>query len=422
MLIKNKLIFKDIVHLDNITPVDNCPFKSHNLKKHNSILFIIKQKFKQLLFGFISQRLYYKNATVPRYPKSILVATGGNLGGAIISLPLLKGIREKWPDSFMVVVSNRLHGLEIIQKAGIGDAYYVIPEISLLKSFISYKNYKKYKEFKKKITLHKPEIFIGNFNLEFELLLPLFRKINFTIGHTTFENFDPHLYSYDRIVKYDFTKENWLLGYWNILQALDIHKFDYPKLSSNVSNALLLFKREFNEFDLSKLKLVGIQASVWEKEIYKAYPVERMAELCCKIWEDLQLTPIIIGASGQNDLPNYINLKYPNLKFINAVGVFKVNELPDILKLCQAVISNDSGLMHMSASLDVPTLAIYGMTDSEISWVYGNKSIFKIIKRQNIKPCYQYISDVNNYCKSKDCIKNISVETILINLKQIINL
>jgi len=63
-------------------------------------------------------------------------------------------------------------------------------------------------------------------------------------------------------------------------------------------------------------------------------------------------------------------------------------ETIDLLSVVNAVVTNDSGLLHMAASLDKPLVAIYGSTSAEFTPPLGPKS--KIVQEDlPCRPCFK---------------------------------
>ena len=50
---------------------------------------------------------------------------------------------------------------------------------------------------------------------------------------------------------------------------------------------------------------------------------------------------------------------------VNLAGQMELNQAVDLMSDCVAVVSNDSGLMHVAAALNRPLVALYGPTSPQ---------------------------------------------------------
>lgn len=402
----------NIINIDNNLPLDDCP-AIHYVPPIQRFGFLtnFKHALKIWIYCRLSGRPKRGIPQIPENPRCVLVATGGNLGGAIISLPLIEGVRKRWPNAHLAVVSNQQHGLDIVKRAGVGDSFHLAPKVSLKNMFFS----ASYWSFRKEICLFSPNIYISNFNFGLDHTLPL-RSINLTVGQLFGSNRVLDSCNQNGIFDIYSVMEpdvNWLEGYWGILSKLNVDVRLKPFI--HVSEAQrLAARRSLESFGVGfDDAVVGVQASVWGKQLFKAWPVRQMAELCEQLWSQHNIRVLIIGARGQKDLGDYLRQHYPDVLFIDGVGKFGIEELPNVVATCAAVVTNDSGLMHLSAAVGTPTLAIYGMTDPKITWVYGDDNRHRIVRRAGCKPCYVWDSGLAETCPTRHCLDHLAPKTIL---------
>jgi heptosyltransferase-2 len=84
--------------------------------------------------------------------------------------------------------------------------------------------------------------------------------------------------------------------------------------------------------------------------------------------------------------------------------------LPQVMALircCHVFVTNDSGLMHVAAALETPTVAIFGSTDHIATGPFSKKAVV-IRKEMDCSPCLQ------SQCPQKhlNCLEMISSQEV----------
>ena len=94
----------------------------------------------------------------------------------------------------------------------------------------------------------------------------------------------------------------------------------------------------------------------------KQWPPEYYAEVA-RAYIDRGWNILCLGSPNDQEtgeqIESFQNLNKEN-KFYNLIGKTSLNDAIDILGLCDRVVTNDSGLMHIAAAVGTPLVALYG--------------------------------------------------------------
>ena len=109
----------------------------------------------------------------------------------------------------------------------------------------------------------------------------------------------------------------------------------------------------------------------------KQWAPDRVSALAARLVRDRNATCVLLGAahdrSASRAIESSLRVNAPDTmgRVIDLVGRTSVGALCDILARCQAVVSNDSGTMHLAAALGRPVVAIFGPTDERATRPLG---------------------------------------------------
>jgi lipopolysaccharide heptosyltransferase II len=138
----------------------------------------------------------------------------------------------------------------------------------------------------------------------------------------------------------------------------------------------------------------------------KRWPKERYALLCRKLKERYGNKVIITGAEKDMPLADDI-IKISENSALSICGKTSLKELAAIMKRSRAVVSNDSGPMHIAVSQKVPTVALFGPTSPKITGPYGDSDYIVLHKWFDCQlPCYAA-------CQDYKCMEAIAVDDVL---------
>ncbi|MCB5184891.1 lipopolysaccharide heptosyltransferase II [Methylobacillus gramineus] len=120
------------------------------------------------------------------------------------------------------------------------------------------------------------------------------------------------------------------------------------------------------------------EAKRWPAEYY-AEVARAALEKGWQVW--------LFGSEKDIPVTNQIN-QLANMQCLNLGGKTKLGEAIDIMSLCSAVISNDSGLMHIAAALDKKLIAIYGSSDPHHTPPMSAQAVVEYLGLE-CSPCFE---------------------------------
>lgn len=118
----------------------------------------------------------------------------------------------------------------------------------------------------------------------------------------------------------------------------------------------------------------------------KRWLPERFAEVANAISEKSQAKWILFGTKGDKAAGETIAAALGD-KCVNRIGETTLEELVSELRNCRALLTNDTGTMHLAGLLGVPSVAIFGSTEPALTGPLG--SGHRIVRHHvECSPCF----------------------------------
>lgn len=355
-------------------------------------------------------------------PTKILVLAIAGIGDTLLCTPMLKLLRQNYPQAHIVLM---------VMYRPAGELFELCPYVDEVRTFTFFKEgYQKSWKFLSKLRKERYDLCINTYpSNRWE-----YNAVCYLAGAR--ERIS-HIYPIGK----DF-KTGYLFHNSTVLQKGDLHNVEENIqllkllgieddmqghqleifLSEEDRNFANQYLRERN-IDPERDLIIGFHAGTGEtKNLHlRRWPMDRWTELGDYLISEKGAKVLIFGGPNEYELKEKIKSAMKKEPIL--VNDTNFRQSVALVGKCKYFISNDSALMHVSAAMKVPTLAIFGPTN--IKWVYPYGTLYAIVtKNFECSPCYFYSKDPL-LCKTDQdfaCIKKITVNDILTGLKKLIEL
>ncbi|MDP2688952.1 MAG: lipopolysaccharide heptosyltransferase II [Deltaproteobacteria bacterium] len=138
----------------------------------------------------------------------------------------------------------------------------------------------------------------------------------------------------------------------------------------------------------------------------KRWAPERFAETLAALSRSHRLVPMIFGGPEDSGVCREVSRRMRG-KYHDLSGRVTLRQFMALLSRMSVFITNDSGPMHLSAALGVPTVAIFGSTDPSLTGPLGD-GVKVVSNNTPCSPCFERTCRFSHY----DCL-SIGAEEVM---------
>lgn len=367
-------------------------YKIINRKKR--IATIIADSMGKLVFQ--AAKLFEKNRESDfETIKSILVIRTAYIGDVVMTLPILKPLKERFPEAKLFFLTSSsakdiLINNPYLDEVITFDPFWFYP--AKIKAYLKF-----IREFKK----CKFDLIIearGDIREFLFLLWPLRAKfkVSYDVGGGG--------YLLSHVVPYD-----------NVCHRVEYHLDIVRYLGGNgndISWDIYLKESELRKVEdilqENKIHNSFIAIHPGSRQALKRWAPERYSLLADMLIKQEGMDVVFLGSPGEKKLVESIENKM-KAKPVNLAGKTNLREMAGIFSKSVLVICNDSAPMHIAAAVDTPTIAVFGPSKSVETSPYGKKNI--VVEKDY--PCrFTCDESVCSHSIYNACMADILVEDV----------
>ncbi len=320
-------------------------------------------------------------------PKNIVVFSNTALGDTLLSTPAIKSLKRSFPKAHITAVMNPAYTPLFHRFPYLDD---IIPYRGKYRCF-----FQTLRHLKK---INPDLILIFHSNGPQDIQLAVMSGAKYILKHPTRSPLRRYL-SHNFPQKDQHTIEDRLdlvrmIGGKKLEKTMEIGPPDNEEL-----------KEKYRKYKGA----VGFQ--IGAADFYKMWPIERFIELAKRIDEKI----IITGVASEWELGQRIVGAVGKSKVVNLCGTTPIEELPYLIQTFRALVTNDTGTMHLAVALKVPTVSLFSATTSRGIGPYQDQHLHRIIQKEG-----SFIQKLPKKMRDGRAMKLIQVDEVITALEDLL--
>ncbi len=200
----------------------------------------------------------------------------------------------------------------------------------------------------------------------------------------------------------------------NIEKKINLVRCFNPKsIDTSMSISDHFYSKELVGFFQTTKKIIGIQ--VGAQDIYKIWPVENIIKLSLYLLSKNYFLVFFGDSKFEHKMMIKIEKEVNTDSQCNLVQKTKIIDLPGILKQLNLLITNDTGILHLSIAMKVKSLSLFGPTSRLEFGAYQDNELHKSIQKDGF-----FVNNLPKKQRNQDGMKLISVDEVISKVEEII--
>ncbi len=380
-----------------------------------------------LTLFYKAQQLFHKTDEQVS-PRNILLIKLFGIGSIVLSIPTIEALKKRYPHSQIFFLT--FNGNEaVLNLTGIlpSQNIYTVRKDKLF-NFISDVVKALFCLIRKKIDVVIDLEFFSRSTAILSFILGAKCRIGYYGFHTeglkrgSFINYP---------VSYNHTLHT-SRSYFTLLKPLGIYQKDFnpeiPKLqpANNFRNKVNTIIMEANKnCEPGNInRWVVINPNTSDLIELRKWPGEYFVLIIGKLLEKYNdLGVILIGSKGEvsyvESLKRQVNHESTAKRIVNLAGLTSINDLIDIFNFSNLLITNDSGPAHLAALTPIPSIVLFGPETPALYSPLGDRAVC-LYKELDCQPCVTVYNGKFSYCHDNICLQQISPDTVLKNVSNLL--
>ena len=359
---------------------------------------------------FFLEKFLRRNHQMPpnEQPKIIVVAKYLGIGSILQSTPMLKSIKNKYPDSHLIFLTNKAN-YSLLNQYDFVDKVFYVNDSSLFRIAAS-----SFKVIVKLISM-RVDLFIDlEVHSIYGSLICLFssakNRLGFFIENA---NFKAYIYTHllylnpNLPIRNCYNQFAQLVGV-NLLTIED--SLIRPNLPKEVSQKT---KNKIKKIFNFKYKgIIAINANASDLSYERRWDKLNFAKVA-RYFANEGYAIALVGSSSEYEYVQEIidNSPEENKKIVNLAGTFPLLNFFSFLENCNLLITNDSGIMNMALTLNVPQLLLSGPVNPKQYFMDNNFRVY-IYHQTYCSPC-THVLDSPPCGGDNKCMQQITPDEVI---------